>query len=200
MDDLGPFIASARTGGWELERDMRRSPVHLFSRSRDPRAMRLRTLRTALALQNDGDEILSAAAAAHIRACEPRTPPPWYAPCTGYKLSVEWVQHTWDREALGQVWVQAGLLPSPQLASHLMAPGPVVHSLAQVVRSGRLERWHLSAAAPQLGPGAAVHLSGASEPVGVWLKAGGTIESLGTFGVVDPGVLAAARSRTLTAR
>jgi hypothetical protein len=65
-----------------------------------------------------------------------------------------------------------------------------------------LSRYNLSPLSPDLGPGAGVHFSSVSEPVGAWLKFAGVRESPpladGTAFPVE--VLAAARERKVTGR
>ncbi len=63
-------------------------------------------------------------------------------------------------------------------------------------------RYSLRANGPNLGPGAAVHLSNPGEPVGSWLKAGGARENrpLQEGLAVPASVLAAARARSVTGR
>ena len=189
VGELQAEIERARSGQWDLERNMRTRPVVMFNTSQDGRVVRLRGQGDTLAIQNDGDEMMSASAAYHIKMCEPKM-----------ALNAEWAQHTIDRQELGILWASEGLLPSPELGGYLMAPGPVVQSLSRALETGALDRWYLTAAAPQLGPGAAVHLSTPSEPVGTWLKSTGTVERLDRFAAVDPVVLEAARSRSVTAR
>ena len=200
VGELQAEIERARSGQWDLERNMRTRPVVMFRTSQDGRVVRLRGQGDTLAIQNDGDEMMSASAAYHIKMCEPKMAPPYYVPCTGYKLNAEWAQHTIDRQELGILWASEGLLPSGELGGYLMAPGPVVQSLSRALETGALDRWYLTAAAPQLGPGAAVHLSSPSEPVGTWLKATGAVESRDRFAAVDPRVLEAARNRSASAR
>ena len=129
---------------------------------------------------------------APFQMCETRVAAPFYAPCTAYKLTVEWAQHTDDRQvlppppdvercgalrfvrwtgsthgrtpphtravtcwylpvdicifplpclqSLGWAWQQEGMLPSPELASYLWAPGPAVYKLVDVVAQGRFHR------------------------------------------------------------
>ncbi len=59
---------------------------------------------------------------------------------------------------------------------------------------------HISPNAPDLGPGAAVHISDISEPVGAWLKSGGARENSPIQqGTAFPAeVLQAARERRVT--
>ncbi len=33
-----------------------------------------------------------------MQMCEARMAPPYYAPCTGYKLTAEWAMKTYDRQ------------------------------------------------------------------------------------------------------
>ena len=40
--------------------------------------------------------------------CETRVGPPYYAPCTSYKLSSEWTQHTDDRQVRSRVMRRRG--------------------------------------------------------------------------------------------
>ncbi len=68
---------------------------------------------------------------------------------------------------------------------------------AQVLKAGTLPRYSINERSPQMGPGAAFHLSNTAEPVSVWLKGGGVIEDVGTR-VVSPDVLAAIRHRNVT--
>ena len=53
---------------------------------------------------------------------------------------------------------------------------------------------------PQLGPGAAIHISNQAEPVGAWLKAGGTVEGAGIAKALPPTLLAALRVHAVTSR
>ncbi len=53
---------------------------------------------------------------------------------------------------------------------------------------------------PQLGPGAAIHTSNQAEPVGGWLKAGGTVEGAGIAKSFSSTILAAIRSKSVTGR
>ncbi len=50
------------------------------------------------------------------------------------------------------------------------------------------------------GPGAAIHISNQAEPVGAWLKAGGTVEGADIAKAFSPTILAAVRARAVTAR
>ena len=63
-----------------------------------------------------------------------------------------------------------------------------------------IARLHIDANAPDLGPGAAVHISDISEPVGAWLKSGGARENSPIQqGTAFPAeVLQAARERRVT--
>ena len=56
------------------------------------------------------------------------------------------------------------------------------------------------ASTPQLGPGAGIHISNQAEPVGAWLKAGGTVEGAGIAKAFSPTVVAAVRSKSVTGR
>ena len=67
---------------WSVEESMRRIPVGELNRSSTPLARRLRSSAEALALQNDVDEIPSAATLHHLANCEARLNPPYCAdPC-----------------------------------------------------------------------------------------------------------------------
>jgi hypothetical protein len=57
-----------------------------------------------------------------------------------------------------------------------------------------------AATAPQLGPGAAIHISNQAEPVGAWLKAGGTVEGVGIAKAFPMDLLEAIRTRMVTPR
>jgi hypothetical protein len=86
---------SAMAGQRGIEGDMRVAPLAAFAASKDPRVVPLRNNPSTLVIQNDGDEMMTGPAALHITRCEARAPPPYYAPCTSYKLNTEWVQVSW---------------------------------------------------------------------------------------------------------
>ena len=79
-------------GQRSIEKHMRVAPLAAFAASQDPRVVPLRDDPTTLVIQNDGDEMITGPTALHITRCEAWTPPPYYAPCTSYKLNTEWVQ------------------------------------------------------------------------------------------------------------
>jgi hypothetical protein len=60
-----------------------------------------------------------------------------------------------------------------------------------------LDRHEMS---PQLGPGAAIHLSDEAEPVASWLKAGGTVEGRGMQQAFSGQLLAAVHNKRVSAR
>jgi hypothetical protein len=93
--------AAAQAGDRSLERDMRSAPLRALLTSDDPRTMDLRANPGTLVIQADGDEILARDAARHVVACEAVVPPPYYAPCTAYKLNTEWVQVRPGRVCVG---------------------------------------------------------------------------------------------------
>ena len=63
-------------------------------------------------------------------------------------------------------------------------------------------RYNLSPSSPDLGPGAAIHMSSLAEPVGSWLKAGGARESrpVAEGNSIPHEVLTAAKARKVTGR
>ncbi len=73
-----------------------------------------------MVIQNDGDEMMTGPAALHITRCEARAPPPYYAPCSSYKLNTEWVQVRGHQPLFGS-WTGKrkhfthSLLPGPSL-------------------------------------------------------------------------------------
>ena len=70
-------------GAWELENSMRYKPIDLLKASSDPLARVVRDAPLdAVALQNDGDELATGLALAHLRFCEPIAAPPYYMPAT----------------------------------------------------------------------------------------------------------------------
>ena len=73
--------------------------------------------------------------------CEPKAVVPYYAPCTSYKLNTNWVQETYNRVGLGEVWVASGAAASRQLSHFLWAPGPTVLALSTVLGVGRFTRY-----------------------------------------------------------
>ncbi len=91
-DLAGAKRDSAVSGQRGIEADMREAPVAAFAASTDPRVVAIRTNPDTLVIQNDGDEMMTGPAALHLTRCAPRVPPPYYAPCTSYKLNTEWVQ------------------------------------------------------------------------------------------------------------
>lgn len=86
---------SAMAGQRGIEGDMRVAPLAAFAASQDPRVVPLRNNPSTMVVQNDGDEMMTGPAALHITRCEARAPPPYYAPCTSYKVNTEWVQVSW---------------------------------------------------------------------------------------------------------
>ncbi len=51
-----------------------------------------------------------------LQMCETKAALPYYAPCTSYKLNVEWTQHTDDRQVSAICvfgWVLSTHAPSP---------------------------------------------------------------------------------------
>ena len=78
------------------ERSMHYVPVYLFKMSSHQIARSLldevvNATADALALQNDEDEMISGTVLHHLRHCEARTPPPYYAPASSYKGSFDWM-------------------------------------------------------------------------------------------------------------
>lgn len=144
-----PLWANGARPSWALEESMRRMPVEKFRASSHPLATALRQRAEAvLVLQNDGDEVASSATLRHLRHCQTRVPPPYYVPCTSYKLSYRTLQRTYDRKELGARWAHAvpsrpaaraagahsanasaHVLAMHELASFAWAPGPTVLSL-----------------------------------------------------------------------
>lgn len=63
-------------------------------------------------------------------------------------------------------------------------------------------RYNLGPSTPDLGPGAAIHISSLAEPVGSWLKAGGARENnpVQQGNSVPSVVLAAAKARNAKGR
>ena len=63
-------------------------------------------------------------------------------------------------------------------------------------------RYNLSPNTPDLGPGAAVHISDPAEPVGSWLKAAGSVHShaVEEGSTVPSAALVAAREGRVTGR
>ena len=63
-------------------------------------------------------------------------------------------------------------------------------------------RYNLSPNTPDLGPGAAVHISDPAEPVGSWLKAAGSVHShaVEEGNTVPSAALVAAREGRVTGR
>jgi hypothetical protein len=94
QDLSGAARESALRGKRDIEADMRTSPLAQFAASSgwDPRVEALVANPDTLVIQNDGDEMMTGPTALHLTRCEPRQPPPYYAPCTSYKLNTEWVQ------------------------------------------------------------------------------------------------------------
>ena len=187
--------------GWDLENSMRRMPWKLIANSGHRLAALVRTLARnpdTLFIQNDGDELVMAPVLYQLRHCVSHASLPWYTPSTSHKFNFEWFQHTYDRGRLGDIWVLDGLLHSPTIGNYLWAPGPTIHALAPIYASCEVPRYDLQDTSPELGPGAAVHLSSGAEPVGVWLKTTGTIESAGANDAVPSFILQAARDRRVT--
>jgi hypothetical protein len=78
-------------------------------------------------------------------------------------------------------WKQADLAPHNVLQTmgeHMWGAGPSVMKLKQMMDANNVIRYSLTPNSPQMGPGAAVHLSDISEPGAIWLKGAGTIENL----------------------
>lgn len=156
-----PLWAKDARPSWALEESMRRVPIEKFRASSHPLATALRQRAEAvLVLQNDGDEVASSATLRHLRHCQTRVPPPYYVPCTSYKLSYRTLQRTYDRKELGARWAHAvpsrpaartagahpanasaHMLAMHELASFAWAPGPTVLSLAAGLSRFKKSNW-----------------------------------------------------------
>ena len=96
------------------------APLAAFATSQDPRVVPLRNNPSTMVIQNDGDEMMTGPAALHITRREARAPPPYYAPCSSYKLNTEWVQVRGHQPLFGS-WTGKrkhfthSLLPGPSL-------------------------------------------------------------------------------------
>ena len=206
----GPFKNLARCSCFN-ERSMRMLPVLMFSRSGHPLAVSLRRAaasgRTVLALQNDADELVSLKVLHHLRLCQLRTSAlPAYAPSTSYWMSFEWLRRTcpapraWGIECVSQLersWAKRGILSHDALSHHLHVHGPTVLDLARVLREGYLPRYN-QPHMPDLGPGAAIHLSNVAEPVHTWLKSRHVLEGDSMRPSVPASVVQAVRARNVT--
>jgi hypothetical protein len=134
--------ASALSGQRGIEADMRVAPLAAFAASTDPRAVDIRANPDTLVIQNDGDEMMTAAAAYHLTRCEAKVAPPYYAPCTSYKLNTEWVQvggggWVFDAEAMDGCGVGAPVvcaLRSPAPSAPSVEPPCVSLSLPNPLR------------------------------------------------------------------
>lgn len=209
---------------WELEFSMRRLPVAAFRASMLPSVARLRDAAgSVLALQNDADEIVSARALRHLRHCEPRTAPPYFAPAAlssfSYGLLMEQSRGPPDatsREVILNKWLAAAAASANRSSATAGAPaltptavhtlhrflwsmGPTVLPLQAVLELGEVRRDHTTGMrAPQLGPLASTHMSTVAEPINLWLKAGGTIEAQGEANAFSPELLDAMRAGAVT--
>ena len=70
--------------------------------------------------------------------------------------------------------------------------------MAQVLAIDKVPRFTVGGQSPLLAPASSIHLSDSGETSAIWLKGGGTVENLG-IGVVTPDILAAVKSRSVTA-
>ena len=192
---------------WHIEKAMRALPVAMVKRSRHPLARFINSAAAtgALALQNDGDEIPSAAALAHLKHCEAREQPPYMMPATQYKGHL-WhsVRHT-DMDWIGERWRRMGLDVPDTYSHHLWRSGPTVSSLQAMLDGGSslatgdpeskafrgtpTPRW------PDFGPGAAIHLSSPADPIQILLKGFSTSDGAWTHNSVFPEALGQALSQ-----
>jgi hypothetical protein len=119
-----------------------------------------------LAIQGDGDEIITGKVLHHLKFCELNSYDfPLYAPCASYKHNVNYV--------FEEKQIDLRLSPEDpiELLDHLIAAGPQVDLLYKYIISNDTLRHAHNRPQFHMGLGAAVHLSSIQEPVELWLKA-----------------------------
>lgn len=138
-----------------------------------------------LAIQADGDEIITRKTLLHMKHCALKSPSfPIYTPCYSYKHNI----HTLQRESFLHLLMDAdydisGEVPrkvddTKQLLHYLNSAGPMVdtlYSFLSVNSTQRVQRMKLDV---HMGLGAAMHISSVGEPGELWCKAGSTHHGL----------------------
>lgn len=119
-----------------------------------------------LAIQNDGDEIITGEALHHLKHCELNSYNfPLYSPCVSYKHNVNYV--------FDETPMNLTLTPEDpdELLLHQIAAGPQVDLLYKFIVFNDTFRHAQNRPDFHMGLGAAVHLSSIQEPLELWLKA-----------------------------
>ena len=139
----------------------RLKPLKKYSRNHD------RLVQSApLAIQGDGDEIISGHVLHHLKHCELNSHDfPLYAPCVSYKHNVNFVF------AEDELHLNISPDEPDELLHHLIAAGPEIDLLYKfIVFNDTFRHEHIR---PHFHTGlvSAVHLSSIHEPTEIWLKA-----------------------------
>ena len=172
------------------DRAMHFFPVHMMKTSTHPLVAVLRNTPDALALQNDEDEMVSGHVLHHLRHCEAKAMPPFYAPASSYRNSLDWMMVRSKGADVAQRFVQQRLVPNgTMIGMFLSTLGPTIYSLSTALKMNGTPRMPTSRGGsdlyhgmPHLGPGAAIHLSAVAEPLRAWLRRGSAIVDLGQQG------------------
>jgi hypothetical protein len=166
-----------------------------FSAYRSPKGYKSWHISRVLALQNDGDEWMSARALRHLRLCAPKASRsyPLAAPALFFRHNFWWLQRpTFSRKGAlfsGDKCLEGGGARPTGLLKHMWAQGPIVWPLGVMLAHGNTMR-HVGRAVNgdpyrrihcvnHLGVGSGVHLSSVAEPGERWLKQHSVVEGSG---------------------
>jgi len=132
-----------------------------------------------LAIQNDGDEIISSKVLYHLKYCQVKPEvESIYTPSFGFKHNFNWMIKSIDMECFNSANNDDKLL-EPYLKQFLWSLGPVVWPLQSMIDNDHNLRRikNNNNCNHHMGFGAAVHISSSTDPVENWLKQCSTIEN-----------------------